>query len=146
MIAVTVRSPDGHSVQLKPEPSLEEAGAYRSVYASREAGPYRAQVTVTDDKGAKIGQAETGWASDPAADEFRTIQPNRQLLQELADRTGGAVIERNDLEDFAASLPARKVPITEQWSHPIWHRASVFLFALACLLGEWGLRRWKGLP
>jgi uncharacterized membrane protein len=145
-VAVTVQAPDGNSVQVKPEPSLEEAGAYRAVYASREKGPYRVQVIVSDEKGARIGQSETGWTSDPAADEFRAIQPNRRLLQELADRTGGSVIDRGDLENFAASLSARKVPITEQWSYPLWHRASVFLFAMACLIGEWGLRRWNGLP
>jgi len=26
------------------------------------------------------------------------------------------------------------------------HTSAMFVFALACFLGEWGLRRWKGLP
>jgi uncharacterized membrane protein len=145
-IVATVRAPDGKSVRVESEPSLHDAGSYQAVYAAREAGAYRAQVVVTDGQGAETGKAEAGWASDPAADEFRTIQPNRRLLQQLAEKTGGAVIDRTSLESFAASLSTRRAPITEQWSYPLWHRASVFLFAIACLLGEWGLRRWKGLP
>jgi uncharacterized membrane protein len=145
-VMATVRSPDGRSARLEAEPSLSEAGAYRAVYAPRQAGTYRAQVTVSDEQGQKIGEAEAGWVADPAAHEFREIRPNRQLLEQLAEATGGAVIERDNLDSFAASLPSRRAPITEQWSYPLWHRASVFLFAIACLVVEWGLRRWSGLP
>jgi hypothetical protein len=101
---------------------------------------------VSGEDGHEIGKGETGWVADPAADEFRTIRPNRLLLEQLAESTGGAVVERSDLEEFAESLPSRRAPITEQWSSPLWHRASVFLFAITCLIGEWGLRRWRGLP
>ena len=38
----------------------------------------------------------------------------------------------------------RQAPITENWTAPLWNRSIVFLFALACFAGEWGLRRWKG--
>ena len=82
---------------------------------------------------------------DPAAEEFRSVKPNRALLETIAKRTGGEVIAANRLEEFAAGMPHRNVPVTENWSLPLWHRSSVFLFALACFVAEWGLRRWKGL-
>jgi hypothetical protein len=34
----------------------------------------------------------------------------------------------------------------ESWSKPLWQEPVVFLFALACFVAEWGIRRWKGLP
>jgi len=34
----------------------------------------------------------------------------------------------------------------ETWSHPAWHTPWVFALAVACLLAEWGLRRWRGMP
>jgi hypothetical protein len=37
------------------------------------------------------------------------------------------------------------MPITETWSYPIWHTPFLFIFALGCLISEWGLRRAKGL-
>jgi hypothetical protein len=30
--------------------------------------------------------------------------------------------------------------------NPVWHTPAMFAFALACLLTEWGVRRWKGMP
>jgi uncharacterized membrane protein len=145
-VVAIVKTPDGEAVRIEAEPSLSEAGSYRTTYAPRQPGAYRAELQVTDDEGREIGKAETGWVADPASAEFREIRPNWELLEQLAESTGGSVIERDELEQFAASLPSRRVPVTEQWSYPLWHRTIVFLFAIACLVCEWGLRRWRGLP
>jgi len=56
------------------------------------------------------------------------------------------VIAAGDLEKFARSLPARKAPVMETRLEPLWHTPVMFLLALAFFLGEWGVRRWKGLP
>jgi hypothetical protein len=100
---------------------------------------------VTDADGKEAGRAEVGWTSDPAADEFRSLKPNRALLELIAKKTGGEVISINSLDDFANGLPRRSAPITESWTSPLWHQPAVFLLALLCFLAEWGLRRWKGL-
>ena len=50
------------------------------------------------------------------------------------------------LDDFASALPHREVEITDPWIHPLWHHAGVLLFVVLCLSGEWGLRRYRGLP
>jgi hypothetical protein len=92
-----------------------------------------------------IGHAEAGWSSDPAADEFRTLTPNRPLLEEISKTTHGEMVAAEKLDEFAAQLPSKKVPITENWTTPFWHQPIIFLFALACFAAEWGLRRWKGL-
>ena len=52
----------------------------------------------------------------------------------------------DDLDDFVSSLPNRKIPIVETWTYPLWHQWPVFFAAIGCLVGEWALRRWKGLP
>jgi hypothetical protein len=87
----------------------------------------------------------TGWSTDLAAEEFRSLLPNRALLESLAQKTGGQVLAPGDLESFVRDLPHRRAPVTETWSRPIWHTPWVFLFALGCFVTEWGLRRWKGL-
>ena len=50
------------------------------------------------------------------------------------------------LENFAKRLPQLRAPEMETWSYPAWHTPAMFAFAVACLLTEWGVRRWKGLP
>jgi uncharacterized membrane protein len=134
-----------NSVRLTADPASSEPGLYEATYVPRETGGYLAEAVATDSAGAEVGRAQAGWTADPAAEEFRSLRPNRALMETIAKQTGGQVIAANKLADFAASLPNRHAPITETWSSPLWHRSTVLLFALACFAGEWGLRRWKGL-
>jgi hypothetical protein len=101
---------------------------------------------VTEPDGKVAGRAAAGWTSDPAAAEFRSLKPNRALLETLAKRTGGEIVALEDLDKFVRSLPGRRAPITETWSEPLWQKPAVFLLVLACFVAEWGIRRWKGLP
>jgi hypothetical protein len=133
------------AIRITAEPALNEAGVYEAVYVPRETGGYRAEAVVTDVTGMEVGRTEAGWTSDPAADEFRSLKPNRALLEAIAKKTGGEVIAARSLESFAKGLPNRKAPVTENWTSPLWHQAGVFLFALACFVAEWGLRRSRGL-
>jgi uncharacterized membrane protein len=132
-------------IRIPAEPALAEPGLYEATFLPRHSGGYLVETVVTDSRGAEVGRTATGWSSDPAAEEFRSLKPNRALLDSLARETGGEIIDASRLEAFATSLPHRKVPVTETWSYPIWHQPFVFLFALACFAAEWGLRRWKGL-
>ena len=78
--------------------------------------------------------------------DFRTLAVNRPLLEKIAKQSGGELVNLHSLDSFVAGLPNRKIPLTESWTYPLWHQWQVFLIALDCLVGEWGLRRWKGLP
>ncbi len=128
-----------------PAEAANEAGLYQATFVPREPGGYRVEATVLDANGTEAGRAEAGWASDPAAEEFRSLKPNHAFLEQLARRTGGEVVAMKNLEQFVKSLPERKAPVLENVPLPLWHTPAMFLFALACFAGEWGIRRWKGL-
>jgi uncharacterized membrane protein len=133
-------------IKLEAEPGLSEPGLYQATYVPRQTGGYKAVATVKNGAGADLGRAEAGWSTDLAAEEFRSLTPNVALLEEIARKTGGQVIPMDDLEKFARKLPQMRAPVMETWSYPAWHTPLMFAFALACLLAEWGLRRWKGMP
>lgn len=145
-LEVKLTKPDGTVVVLEAEQSVKEPGLYETVYVSRESGSFKTEVTVKTDGLKESLVASSGWVSDPDADEFRSVLPNRDLMERIAKQTGGEVVEQDGLLAFAKSLPNRKAPITETWTYPLWHQAWFFLLAIACLVGEWGLRRVKGLP
>jgi uncharacterized membrane protein len=132
-------------VKLKAD-SAAEPGLYETAFVARKAGAYRVDAIVSDANGAEVGRAEAGWTSDPAAEEFRSLKPNRAFLESLAKQTGGEMVAASDLERFAKGLPSRKAPVMESASIPLWHTPAMFLFALACFVAEWGVRRVKGLP
>jgi hypothetical protein len=136
----------GAPIRLEAEPASSEPGLYQATYVPRQTGGYKATAHVINNAGADLGHAEAGWSTDLAAEEFRSLTPNVALLGELARKTGGEVVAAADLEKFARGLPQRSAPVMETWSQPAWHTPTMFAFALACLLAEWGLRRWKGMP
>jgi uncharacterized membrane protein len=135
-----------NTIQLRAEPSLTEAGVYETTYVPRHTGGYQAVAQVVNAMGIKVGDAEAGWSSDLLAEEFRSLQPNTALLEAIASRTGGEVISASRLDEFTRGLPNRRSPVMETWTTPAWHTPLWFGFALLCLVSEWGLRRWKGLP
>jgi uncharacterized membrane protein len=133
-------------LKLEAEPALSEPGLYQVTYVPRQTGGYRAIATVKNHAGADLGRAEAGWSTDLAAEEFRSLVPNHALLEDIARRTGGQVVAAAELDRFVRRLPELRAPVMETWSYPAWHTPLMFGFALACLLAEWGLRRWKGMP
>lgn len=141
-----VTGPDNEKLELTAAPSTQEAGVYYADYIPRQQGVFQVKATVNDaDNQKQLGVRHSGWVSNPAAEEFRRVQPNRTLVEELASATGGKVITVDELDDFVKDLPAGHVPVTEQWASPLWHRPSLLLLVVACLAAEWGLRRWRGL-
>jgi hypothetical protein len=145
-VTLHVETPDRRQIELPAESSSQVPGRYETTFVSRASGAYRAKVSVTAADGSQVGQRETGWTIEPQSDEFRTLTVNRQLLARMAQDTGGEVLELGGLESFVSSLPNRKIPIVETWTYPLWHTWTMFGIALGCLAGEWGLRRWRGLP
>ncbi len=145
-VSINLKLPDGTTVTQPAEPSLKEAGLYQATFASRQSGHYRAAVEVIDHEGKSLGQSNTGWSADPAADEFARVTPNVELLERIAKQTSGEVVAIRDLDTFVRSLPSRKVPLTEGYTIPLWHQPWMLLLIAGCLCAEWGLRRWKGLP
>lgn len=133
-------------VTLRAEPSESETGLYTALFTARASGTYHATVSVTNAVGADLGRAETAWTADPAGDEFRSLQPNLQLLAAIAKRTGGEVVGPDQLGALGHRLPAAPAPVMESVVKPIWHTPWIFAVALACFLAEWGLRRTRGMP
>ena len=135
----------GAPIMLQAAASAEEPGLYEASYIPRESGGYRVDAAVANETGAALGTAAAGWTTDLAATEFRSLTPNRALMETVARQTGGEVLAPDRLEAFARELPAKRAPVTENWTEPLWHTPVMLLFALGCFVGEWGLRRWKGL-
>ncbi len=150
VISMEVLEPEGETVRLTAAPVPHESGLFEATYVPRIGGGHFAHVTVTDSAGAKLGEAQTGWAVDLEGREFQSVRTNRPLLEKIARQTGGRVLEPDELDRFARDLPHREAPISDVWVRPLWDLPGVlptlFLFAMSCFVAEWALRRGKGLP
>jgi uncharacterized membrane protein len=144
-VSVKIKKPDGSTVELLAQTSAEVPGTYQANLMTRETGVYLADIEVRAPDGSLVGKDQLGWVSEPAQGEFQSIEPNRAFLDEIANKTGGRVIHADELASFADNIPANKIPIVETWQIPLWHQPWVLALAVACLCGEWGLRRRSGL-
>ena len=135
----------GESFTLTASPHEQTAGTYSTSYWAREPGGYRVEAKVTAPDGSHVGSAAAGWTVQTGSAEFSDLRLNQELLERIAEETGGEVVRADDLAAFAADLPNRKLPVTETMVYPLWHHPWVMLIAMLCLCIEWGLRRWKGL-
>ncbi len=140
-----ITGPESDPTEMFGEPSLVEAGLFNAEFYPSKAGGYRVKATVRDSQGDLIGEKESGWALNPAADEFKSLVPNRTLMEAIAEASGGKVLTLAEVPEFMKTLPELKAPITEKITRPLWHMPWIFLLALACFAGEWALRRWKGV-
>ncbi len=87
-------------LQITADPLPNAPGKYEATYVARDAGAYSVQAVVTEFDGKVAGRAMAGWASDPAAEEFRVLKPNRELLAAIAQKTGGVVLTMSALRSF----------------------------------------------
>ncbi len=147
--AVTIRvtAPDKQSLELPAEASDRQAGVYEATYVPRQPGRvsgrshgHRARRQRGRPVAGRLDLRPGGRGVPPVAGQPRAARPTRR-----ADRRRSSCTS-NRLDQFVADLPNRRAEITEPYVNPLWHQPWIFLLAIACLVGEWGLRRWSGLP
>ncbi|GIW99686.1 MAG: membrane protein [Pirellulaceae bacterium] len=145
-VSIEITPPDGAPLTAQATPDATQPGVYALEYWCQHDGSYRCVVACTAPDGEPLDPVHTGWTAQPSSVEFARVVPDMQTLHTLAKQSGGQVVALEDLESFVAELPNRRVPQSELREEPLWHQPWMLLIAVLCLCGEWGLRRWKGLP
>ena len=144
-VDLEITTPGKERIKLTADPVTDQPGMYQAIYLPTQPGGYVLAATVTDPK-SRTKTIHGGWVHDPDRGEFPFINPNLELLQQIAAKSKGEVIPVAHLHDFVNTLDQRHLPITEELVTPLWHHPWVLTLVLGCLFGEWTLRRWKGLP
>ncbi len=145
-VQIELINPANETLPLQSKASDRSAGAFETDVYVQQDGAYLATATATTSDGNTIGNAATGFVVNAAAEEYSRLQPNVELLERLAARTGGELIAIDDLDSLASRLPFMNVEQTVRRVEPLWHQSLVLIAAFVCLLGEWTYRRWHGLP
>lgn len=144
-VALSVLPPDGQPLELRAAQTGDAPGVYTAKYWPRTAGPYLARIAVSAADGTAIGETQAGWTMQRGGREYDRLNINTEYLKTIAQQSGGRVLSESDVDDFIDRLPSERVPVTETWVYPIWHRPWIMIAALLCFCTEWGLRRWRGM-
>ena len=77
--------------------------------------------------------------------EQRDTRCNLQLLQQVAEVSGGRVIPPTALDEVLALSAFDPKVATRIEKEPLWNHWLPFCLALGCLIGDWGIRKRLGL-
>jgi uncharacterized membrane protein len=130
------------SVELKPVP-LEE-GVYAADWTAEKPGSYVTEIVAKTDK-EEVGRDVIAFRrEDGVAENFHASQ-NRELLEKLAEQTGGKYYTPPDARRLAGEISYSEAGITTRETKDLWDMPMVFLLALMLRGSEWLLRRKWGV-
>lgn len=120
-------------------------GRYSATLDAATAGVYRIDMRARI-KGEEVGSAVTHvLRTDGVAEHFAAHQ-HREVLQRIAQATGGRYWTLDQLDELASAIPYSKAGVVERHTLDLWNLPIVLLTLLALKLAEWGLRlRWGRL-
>ena len=135
--------PAGIADNISLTPALEE-GVYTADWNASQPGSYMAEIV------ARQGQQELGRdvlvfrRENGVAENFHVTQ-NRELLEKLADETGGHYYPANRASRLLEDISYSEAGITTRETKDLWDMPVVFLAALLLRGSEWWLRRKWGV-
>lgn len=139
-----ILGPEGLSDTLELNPQPLEEGTYVAEWSAEKPGSYLAEVLV------KRGEEEAGRdvlmfrREDGVAENFRAEQ-NRELLEKLAEQTGGNYYRPAALSKLPEEISYSEAGITVRETRDLWDMPIVFLLILLLSASQWLLRRKWGV-
>ncbi|HZT38060.1 MAG TPA: glutamine amidotransferase [Bryobacteraceae bacterium] len=130
------------TVELHPDPS--EAGVFTADWSAEQEGSYLAEIV------ARRGEEEIGRdvltfrREDGVAENFHAEQ-NRELLEKLAEQTGGRYWRPDQAKKLGAEISYSEAGITVREMRELWNMPILFFALLLIRSSEWLLRRKWGV-
>jgi len=139
-VLAAVISESGREKTVELRPSADEAGVYEGEALAPEPGAYRVEAR------AYLGDEPLGSEAlhfrreDGIAEAFRP-QQNRELLERLAEQTGGRYWTLDELPGLPKEVRFSEAGINSREIMDLWDMPALFFLLLALRGGEWLLRR-----
>jgi uncharacterized membrane protein len=149
-VEARISGPEGVATVVELNPAPLEEGIYTAEYTAEKSGSYVAEIVVQQPQGAKPDADDMGRdvltfrREDGVAENFRVAQ-NRELLEKLAEQTGGRYYTAADMGKLPEQISFSEAGITTRETKDIWDMPIVFLLALSLRSMEWLLRRKWGV-
>jgi hypothetical protein len=144
VVEARIVSPDGSSTSVEMTPQALEEGVYTTEWNAEKPGSYVAEIIAGRDKEELGRDVVVFRREDGVAENFHTAQ-NRELLEKLADQTGGRYYRASDAGRLPDEISYSEAGITTRETKDLWDMPVVFLLALLLRGSEWLLRRRWGV-
>jgi len=143
-VTATITSPSGLQETVPLEWTVEEDGEYEGEFRPAEMGDY--EITINADRaGRSLGRDVTHLHTAPSDREFFGAARRTQVLQRIADDTGGQFYTADDVSTLAEDITVTGAGVTLAEEHDLWDMPALFLLMLLLMGAEWAYRRIRGL-
>ena len=145
-----ILGPSGVSAVVEMAPVPDSPGQFQAAWSAPKTGAYLTEVTAqrpdrTTGTVKELGRdVLTFQRMDGVAENFHTEQ-NRDLLERLANQTGGQYWKPADLGKLAGAIPFSEAGVTVRETRDLWNLPLVFLVLVLLRFSEWWLRRKWGI-
>jgi uncharacterized membrane protein len=139
-VQARIIGPDGATQSIALQPNPDSRGLYSAEWNAPEPGSYVAEI------GAARGATQLGEdvvtfrREDGVAENFHREQ-NRDLLEKLANETGGRYYTASNAHRLAQEIAYSEAGVTARELKDLWNMPAVFIVLLLLRAAEWLLRR-----
>jgi uncharacterized membrane protein len=144
VVVAHIVGPDGAATSIELTPVPLQEGAYSTEWSAEKPGSYVAEIVAGRDKEELGRDVVVFRREDGVAENFHTAQ-NRELLEKLAEQTGGRYYSASNAGRLADEISYSEAGITTRETKDLWDMPVVFLLALLLRGSEWLLRRRWGV-
>lgn len=142
-VRLIVHTPIGDRLELPMAWDASGDGEYRLQLTPEHAGVY--EMIVEAREGEKLATGKLHLPVGMLTPDHYRAEMREEILQRIAESTGGRFFRASDVGDLAEQMPVSKSGASVQERLPLWDMPAVFLLVILLLGFEWLYRRWRGL-
>jgi len=148
-VTAHITTPSGRAVDV-PMTQTVEGGfeGYATSFHPQEDGLHRVEVTAGR-AGSKqtplLAPAQTSFIVGPLNREARNAAQNRELLKRIASETGGGYYSPAQVDKLMDDITHKEGAGSIKVSYDLWDMPINFLLVVGLAVGEWFIRKRKGL-
>lgn len=140
VVSVHVMGPGGVSDTVELSPSRREPGVYEADWRAPRPGSYLAEAAAR--QGVEdLGRDTVTFRREDGMQEFFRTEQNRELLERLAQQTGGRYYRPSETAGLAKEIELSEAGITVRETRPVWNAPAAFLLLAGLKTAEWLVRR-----
>lgn len=145
VVTARITTPAGDVRETPMEWSVEEDGRYVAEFVPESNGLFEVAVEAAGRDSVVFGSARTSVRVAPGVEEYRDPRQRRNLLERVADETGGRYYTLETVGRLPEDLRFTGEGVTVREERDLWDMPVLFLLAAGLLAGEWAYRRKRGL-
>lgn len=140
VVSVHLLGPGGISDTVELAPSRGEPGVYEARWRAPRPGAYLAEAVAREGL-EELGRDTVTFRREDGTQEFFRTEQNRELLERLAQQTGGRYYRPSDTGDLVKEIELSEAGITVRETRPVWNAPAAFLLLAGLKAAEWLVRR-----